>query len=52
MVERYRSQDFGGRPYVDADLVRALARLRGSQIREPAAEAFAVAARLVVRSQR
>jgi LmbE family N-acetylglucosaminyl deacetylase len=52
MVERYRSQDFGGRPYVDADLVRALARLRGSQIREPAAEAFAVAARLVVRSLR
>jgi LmbE family N-acetylglucosaminyl deacetylase len=48
MVENYRSQDFGGRPYVNADLVRALARLRGSQIRVPAAEAFAVAARLVV----
>ncbi len=52
MVESYRSQDFGGRPYVDADVIRALARLRGSQIREAAAEAFAVAARVVVRSPR
>lgn len=52
MVESYRSQDFGGRPYVDADVVRALALLRGSQIREAAAEAFAVAARVVVRSAR
>jgi LmbE family N-acetylglucosaminyl deacetylase len=52
MVAHYRSQDFGGRPYVDADVVRALARLRGSQIREAAAEAFAVAARVVVRSTR
>lgn len=50
MVEHYRSQDFGGRPYVDADVVRALARLRGSQIREAAAEAFAIGARVVVRS--
>jgi LmbE family N-acetylglucosaminyl deacetylase len=49
MVGRYRSQDFGGRPYLDADMVRALARLRGSQIREPAAEAFAVVGRVVVR---
>jgi LmbE family N-acetylglucosaminyl deacetylase len=52
MVAHYRSQDFDGRPYVDADVVRALARLRGSQIREAAAEAFAVAARVVVRSTR
>ena len=52
MVESYRSQDFGGRPYVNADLVRALARVRGSQIREAAAEAFAVAARVVVRGPR
>jgi LmbE family N-acetylglucosaminyl deacetylase len=52
MVEHYRSQDFGGRPYVDADVVRALARLRGSQIREPAAEAFAVATRVVLRRPR
>jgi LmbE family N-acetylglucosaminyl deacetylase len=49
MVEHYRSQDFGGRPYVDGEVVRALARLRGSQIREPAAEAFAVLGRVVVR---
>lgn len=51
MVERYRSQDFGGRPYLSGDVVRALARLRGSQIRETAAEAFAVAGRVVVRTQ-
>jgi LmbE family N-acetylglucosaminyl deacetylase len=50
MVSRYRSQDFGGRPYLDAEVVRALARLRGSQIREPAAEAFAIVGRMVVRT--
>jgi len=49
MVSRYRSQDFGGRPYLDGDTVRALARLRGSQIREMAAEAFTVVGRIVVR---
>jgi LmbE family N-acetylglucosaminyl deacetylase len=49
MVAHYRSQNFGGRPYLDAEVVRALARLRGSQIREPAAEAFAVIGRVVVR---
>ncbi len=52
MVARYRSQNFGGRPYIDSDLVRALARLRGSQIREPAAEAFTVIGRVVVRASR
>jgi LmbE family N-acetylglucosaminyl deacetylase len=52
MVAHYRSQDFGGRPYLDADVVRALARLRGSQIREPAAEAFTVIGRVVVRTPR
>jgi LmbE family N-acetylglucosaminyl deacetylase len=52
MVAHYRSQDFGGRPYIDADVVRALARLRGSQIREAAAEAFAVIGRVVVRLPR
>jgi len=51
MVGHYRSQDFGGRPYLDPELVRALARLRGSQIREPAAEAFTVVGRLVVRGR-
>jgi LmbE family N-acetylglucosaminyl deacetylase len=50
LVESYRSQDFGGRPYVDGEVVRALARLRGSQIREPAAEAFTVVGRVVLRS--
>ena len=50
MVGRYRSQDFGGRPYLDPEMVQALARLRGSQIREPAAEAFAIVGRMVVRA--
>jgi len=51
LVGRYRSQDFGGRPYLDPEMVRALARLRGSQIREPAAEAYAVVGRVVVRAR-
>jgi len=51
MVERYVSQRFGGRPYLDAGVVRALAKVRGSQIREEAAEAFEVAARVVVRRE-
>jgi LmbE family N-acetylglucosaminyl deacetylase len=50
MVESYRSQDFGGRPYIDGEVLRALARLRGSQIREPAAEAFDVIGRVVLRA--
>jgi LmbE family N-acetylglucosaminyl deacetylase len=49
MVERYTSQRFGGRPYLDAGVVRALARVRGSQIREDAAEAFEIPGRVVVR---
>ena len=48
MVARYTSQQFGGRPYIDAELVQALARVRGSQIRAAAAEAFAVVGRVVV----
>lgn len=50
MVAHYRSQNFGGRPYIDGEVVQALARLRGSQIREPAAEAFMVIGRVVVRA--
>jgi len=49
MVANYRSQDFAGRPYFDPEVIRSLARVRGSQIREPAAEAFAVAGRVVLR---
>ena len=52
MVAHYRSQDFGGRPYIDGEVVRALARVRGSQIREPAAEAFTVIGRVVLRGSR
>lgn len=52
MVAHYRSQNFGGRPYLDGDVVGALARLRGSQIREAAAEAFSVIGRIVVRAAR
>jgi len=49
MVANYRSQDFAGRPYLDPEVIRSLARVRGSQIREAAAEAFAVAGRVVLR---
>jgi LmbE family N-acetylglucosaminyl deacetylase len=52
MVLTYQSQAFGGRPYLDEATLRSLARVRGSQIREPAAEAFEVAARVVVRGLR
>lgn len=48
LVSRYRSQDFGGRPYLDESAVRALARVRGAQVRSPAAEAFAVSGRVLV----
>jgi hypothetical protein len=51
MVGNYRSQDFGGRPYLDTEVVRALGRLRGSQIREAAAEAFAVMGRIITRNR-
>ncbi|HZF53757.1 MAG TPA: PIG-L family deacetylase [Polyangiaceae bacterium] len=49
MVTAYTSQRFGGRPYLDGGVVRALATLRGSQVREPAAEAFFVLSRIIVR---
>lgn len=52
MVLAYGSQRFGGRPYLDEGVVRALATLRGSQVREVAAEAFSVLGRCVVRGQR
>lgn len=49
LVGRYESQSFGGRPYLDSSVVRSLARIRGSQVREEAAEAFAVLGRAIVR---
>lgn len=49
MIGSYRSQQFGGRPYLDESVVRALATLRGSQIRAQAAEAFSIGARGIVR---
>ncbi len=49
MIENYRSQDFGGRPYLDGEVARSLARVRGAQIREPFAEAFSVVGRLILR---
>jgi hypothetical protein len=49
MVSRYASQQHSGRPYFDESLVRGLARVRGSQIREEHAEAFEVVTRIVVR---
>jgi len=48
MVGAYASQRVGDRPYLEESTLRALARLRGSQIRAAAAEAFAVGARLLV----
>jgi LmbE family N-acetylglucosaminyl deacetylase len=50
MVAHYRSQNFGGRPYLDRGVVEALARLRGAQIRSAAAEAFQVSGRVVLRA--
>lgn len=47
MVLRYRSQQFNDRPYFDEDVIRALARVRGSQIRREAAEAYSIGARLI-----
>jgi N-acetylglucosamine malate deacetylase 1 len=49
MISAYRSQQFGGRPYFDDQVVVGLARLRGSQIREKYAEAYQIGARLIVR---
>jgi len=49
LVSTYASQRFGGRPYLDEGALRGLARVRGSQIREEAAEAFAVSGRVIVR---
>lgn len=49
MVTRYRSQRFNGRPYLDAAVIESLARVRGAQVREPAAEAFSVTGRVVLR---
>ena len=49
LVSTYVSQRFGGRSYLDEPVIRALATLRGSQIRQPAAEAFFVLTRVVVR---
>lgn len=49
LVSSYASQRFGGRPYLDEHVVRALATVRGSQVREPLAEAFFVLSRVVVR---
>jgi len=48
MVEAYASQRRDGRPYLDGGLVRALARVRGAQVRSEAAEAFEVGGRVVV----
>jgi LmbE family N-acetylglucosaminyl deacetylase len=49
LVSTYASQQFGGRPYLDENVIRALATLRGSQVRASAAEAFFVLSRVIVR---
>lgn len=48
LVRSYASQRFNGRPYFDEQVVRGLALVRGSQIRQAAAEAFQVGARVIV----
>jgi LmbE family N-acetylglucosaminyl deacetylase len=48
MIERYASQRTGRRPYLDGEVTRALARVRGAQIHAAAAEAFSVESRVVV----
>lgn len=48
LVGHYASQQRDGRPYFDEAVVRGLAAVRGSQIRRPAAEAFAVGARVIL----
>jgi len=50
MIARYASQRRPGRAYLEEGVARALARVRGAQIGEPAAEAFEVLARVVVRA--
>lgn len=50
MVANYHSQNFGGRPYLDGQVVRALLQVRGAQIREATAEAFQIVGRVVVRA--
>lgn len=49
LTANYKSQNFGARPYLDESVVRSLARVRGSQIRADAAEAFEVLGRVVFR---
>ena len=51
MLARYESQKRFGRPYLDGELVRAQAKARGAQVREPFAEAFEVLGRLIFRNE-
>ena len=48
LVARYESQRFAHRPYLEESVIRALARVRGSQIGEASAEAFEVLGRILV----
>jgi len=48
LCARYESQRINGRPYFDGAAVEGLLRARGAQVRAPAAEAFAVLARVIV----
>jgi LmbE family N-acetylglucosaminyl deacetylase len=50
MIERYESQKFGQRPYLDGNLAHSLAHVRGGQIQEKFAEAFEIAGRTIVRA--
>jgi LmbE family N-acetylglucosaminyl deacetylase len=48
MVGAYASQKISGRPYFDESAIRGLCRVRGTQIRSGAAEAFAIGGRVRV----
>jgi LmbE family N-acetylglucosaminyl deacetylase len=48
LVARYESQRLTHRPYFDEDVIRGLARVRGSQIHAAAAEAFDIVTRVVM----
>ena len=48
LVGRYGSQRAAHRPYLEEDVLRGLARVRGAQVQRRAAEAFEIVARVVV----
>ncbi|MGE0323162.1 MAG: PIG-L deacetylase family protein [Polyangiaceae bacterium] len=48
LIQRYESQRINGRPYLAETAIRGLAQSRGAQVSSDAAEAFQIAARVIV----